>query len=177
MSSTVPGLGHRTWTAARSAREQRRLLGVAAGALFVLAFAFAVLTDAVEVGALVFAPAVALVASLAGPGPGALAGLSAAGLYVTAAVISGGELTALSVSSKTVPLVIVGAGIGRLSQWLTEQADEATRARREADAVEASFHAVFEHALDAFIILDDDGRILGANTAPSRRFSAARARN
>jgi PAS domain S-box-containing protein len=138
---------------------------VAAGALFVLAFAFAVVTDAVEVGALVFAPAVALVASLAGPGPGAVAGLGAAGLYVTAAVISGGELTALAVSSKTVPLVVVGAGIGRLSQWLTEQADEAARARREADAVEASFRAVFEHALDAFIILDDDGRILDANSA------------
>jgi len=141
------------------------VFAVAAGALFVLAFAFAVLTDAVEVGALVFAPGVALVASLAGPGPGAVAGLGAAGLYVTAAVITGGELTALSVSSKTVPLVIVGAGIGRLSQWLTEQADDAARARREADAVEAGFRAVFEHALDAFIVLDDDGRILDANSA------------
>ena len=138
---------------------------MAAGALFVLAFAFAVLTDAVEVGALVFAPAVALVASLAGPGPGAMAGLGAAGLYVTAAVISGGELTALSVSSKTVPLIVVGAGIGRLSQWLAEQADEAARARRAADAVEATFRAVFEHTLDAFIILDDHGRILEANSA------------
>jgi PAS domain S-box-containing protein len=165
LTSTAPGVGRHTWAAARSAREQRRLFAVAAGALFVLAFAVAVGTDAVEVGALVFAPAVALVASLAGPGPGALAGLGAAGLYVTAAVLTGGELTALSVSSKTVPLVIVGAGIGRLSQWLTEQADEAARARREADAVEATFRAVFEHALDAFIILDDDGRILDANTA------------
>jgi PAS domain S-box-containing protein len=165
LTSTVPGFGRRTWTAARSAREQRWLLAVAAGALCVLAFAFAVLTDALEVGALVFAPAVALVASLAGPGPGAVAGLGAAGLYVTAAVIGGGELTALSVSSKTVPLVIVGAGIGWLSRWLAEHADEAARARREADAVEATFRAVFEHALDAFIILDDGGRILDANRA------------
>jgi PAS domain S-box-containing protein len=164
LTSTTPALGRHTWTAARSAR-QRRLVAAAAAALFVLAFAFAVLTDAIEVGALVFAPAVALVASLAGPGAGALAGLGAAGLYVTAAAIGGGQLTALSVSSKTVPLIIVGASIGRLSQWLTEQAGEAARARRKADAVEATFRAVFEHALDAFIILDDNGRILDANSA------------
>jgi PAS domain S-box-containing protein len=165
LTSTAPGLRRDSWTARRSAREQRRLLAVAAGALFALAFAFAALTNAVEVGALVFAPAVALVASLAGPGPGVLAGLAAAGLYVTAAVITGGELSVLSVTSKAVPLVIIGAGIGRLSEWLTEQADEAVRARQEADAVGATFRAVFEHALDAFIILDDEGRILDANSA------------
>jgi PAS domain S-box-containing protein len=165
LTSTAPGLRRDSWTARRSAREQRRLLAVAAGALYALAFAFAGLTDAVEVGALVFAPAVALVASLAGPGAGGLAGLAAAGLYVTAAAITGGELPPLSITSTAVPLIIVGAGVGRLSEWLIEQADEAARAQREADAVEATFRAVFEHALDAFIILDDAGRILDANGA------------
>jgi PAS domain S-box-containing protein len=147
---------------------------VLAVALWAVAFAFAVLTDAAEVGALVFAPAVALVALLAGPAAGALAGLIAAGLYALATIISGGEFSLLSVASKVVPMVIVGAVIGRLAEWLTQEANEVLRAQREVAAVEATFRAVFESALDAIVILDDDDRFLDANSAVSTVLGVSR---
>jgi PAS domain S-box-containing protein len=174
LNSAATGLRSDARTAARPAHAQRRLLIVLAAALWAVAFVFAVLTDAVEVGALVFAPAVALVALLAGTVAGALAGLIAAGLYVTASFATGGELSLLSVASKTVPMLVVGAGIGRLSEWLTEGAQEVTQAQRETEAVEATFRAVFENALDAMLILDDDGRFLDANRAMAALLGVSR---
>jgi PAS domain S-box-containing protein len=165
LTSTARSLRRDGWTAGRSAPEQRRRLAALAVALFAVAFVFAALTDGVEVGAVVFAPAVVLVALVAGPAAGAGAGLAGGGLYVTAAVITAGELSLLSVTSRAVPLVVVGAGVGRLSSWLAEKTDEAVRARQEIEAVEATFRAVFESALDAVIIVDDEGRMLDANRA------------
>src|SRR4051794_39411267 len=48
---------------------------------------------------------------------------------------------------------------------LNNTSEQATRAHEDAEAVEATFRAVFQHALDGLMIFDDDGRILEANGA------------
>jgi PAS domain S-box-containing protein len=138
-------------------------------ALAVLLFAFPLpvyaLFPAVDDGALLFAPAVLLAGVLAGPAGGALAGLAACALYGAAEAIGGDALSILSLGCMAAPLAVVGAVVGRLSTGLNDKSDEAARAHEDADAVEATFRAVFQHALDGLMIFDDDGRILEANGA------------
>jgi PAS domain S-box-containing protein len=145
-----------------------------AAALWAVAFGLD-LFDAIEVGALVFAPAVALVALLAGTVAGTLSALIAAGLYITAKLVTDGEeLSLLSVVSRTVPMLVVGVGLGRLSEWMTEGANEVMRARQQVDAVEATFRAVFDNAPDAMVIVDDDGQFLDANSATAALLGVSR---
>jgi PAS domain S-box-containing protein len=173
LTSAAPALRSDARTARLPAPAQRRWLILLAAALWAVAFGLD-LFDAIEVGALVFAPAVALVALLAGTVAGTLAALIAAGLYGTAKLVTDGELSLLSVASRTVPMLVVGVGIGRLSEWLTEAANEVTRAQQETEAVEATFRAVFDNALDAMIIVDDDGRFVDANRAMAALLGVSR---
>jgi PAS domain S-box-containing protein len=173
LNSAAPALRSDASTARRPAPVQRRWLILLAAALWAVAFG-ADLFDAIEVGALVFAPAVALVALLAGAVAGTLAALIAAGLYITAKLVTDGELSLLAIVSRTVPMLVVGVGIGRLSEWLTEAANEVVRAQQKTEAVEATFRAVFENALDAMIIVDDDGRFVDANKAMAALLGVSR---
>jgi PAS domain S-box-containing protein len=163
LSSAAPALRSDARTARWPAPAQRQWLIVLAAALWAVAFGLD-LFDAIEVGALVFAPAVALVALLAGTVAGTLSALIGAGLYITAKLVTDDELSALSVVSRTVPMLVVGVGIGRLSEWVTEGANEVMRAQQETEAVEATFRAVFDNAPDAMIITDDNGQFLDANS-------------
>jgi PAS domain S-box-containing protein len=173
LSSAAPVLRRDAGTARWPAPAQRQWLILLAAALWAIAFGLD-LFDAIEVGALVFAPAVALVALLAGTVAGALSALLAAGLYVTSRLVSDDELSLLSVVSLTVPMLVVGVAIGRLSEWVTEGANEVMRAHQETEAAEATFRAVFENALDAMVIVDDDGQFVDANSAMAALLGVSR---
>jgi PAS domain S-box-containing protein len=54
---------------------------------------------------------------------------------------------------------------GRLALWRRQEAVEVVAARQEVERVATTFRAVFDAALDAVVLLDDEGRIVDANRA------------
>jgi PAS domain S-box-containing protein len=166
------GSGHRR--AAGGFSYSRRWLYLLVGVLWAAAVALVALTDAADVAALAFVPVIALVAATGGTGAGAVAGLAGAGLDVAGGLAAGVGQSAAGTAVEAVSLILTGAGIGRLSQWLADEAAKVVQARHEAEEVEAMFRAVFDGALDAILIVDDDYRVLDANRAVEKVLGCSR---
>jgi PAS domain S-box-containing protein len=158
---------------ARYSPVQRRRLVALVALLFVFPLPVYALFPALDDGALLFAPAVLLVGVIAGTAAGALAGLAACALYGAAEAIGGDAPSMLSLAMAA-PLAAVGAVVGRLTARLNDKRAEAARAHKDAQTVEATFRAVFRHALDGLMIFDDNGRILEANGAMATLVGAPR---
>jgi PAS domain S-box-containing protein len=147
-----------------ASRPERRSLTVALFGLSALAFAAALRAGGGEVWVLAFVPPVVFVAATRGIAPGAVAGLIAGGIYAGESLV-GGTSSVGARAAGAAALVAIGVGTGVVSRWPLRQAEAIARARSETEAAAATFRAVFENALDAIVIVDDEGQFLDANPA------------
>jgi signal transduction histidine kinase len=120
------------------------LAALLAAGMFVLA-----VISAPEIGALVFAPAAALIAFELGARAGAAAGLIASLLYLGAAEVAGSDVTVLGFSVRAVPLVLLGGAIGWLAEALRGEAAEAEASRRQVAKLAAERQRIAAEALNS----------------------------
>jgi PAS domain S-box-containing protein len=145
--------------------RRRRFLLTTALLLLAAVFVLLVATDPVELGALLFAPPVVLVGLELGPVGGALAGLAATLLFVLSTTAGDTQVDPLTIVPRGFSLMVVGAATGLLAQRAVKSAEGARAMQAQLAEREATLSALFESALDAIVVVDDDRRFLEANPA------------
>jgi PAS domain S-box-containing protein len=138
---------------------------VAAVSLALMAFTVGVATDALTVGALAYTPAVAAFALATSVGWGAAGGALAACLFAVASELSGHPRSDVALLTRAGPLIVTGALIGWLGRRLRDTSASARSAQQRAEECAAHLRALFDSALDAIVVCDDERRCVEANEA------------
>jgi signal transduction histidine kinase len=158
------GLSGRLWEAARRLARRREVLLVTASVGLVATFAGMLASGTSgPIGTIMFVPWVALFATQLGPAAGAIAGVGATALYLTAAEMVGLPHDPVTLLLRLAPLVGVGVAAGVSSRRISSHA-------LELQATSAVQQALLDSTLDGICLTDNSGRVLLAN-APLQRIA------
>jgi signal transduction histidine kinase len=158
------GLPGRLWAAARRLARRREVVLVTASVGLVATFAGMLASGTSgPIGTIMFVPWVALFATQLGPAAGAVAGVGATALYLTAAEMVGLPHDPVTLLLRLAPLVGVGVAAGVSSRRISSHA-------LELQATSAVQQALLDSTLDGICLTDNSGRVLLAN-APLQRIA------
>jgi signal transduction histidine kinase len=158
------GLPGRLWAAVRRLARQREVVLVTASVGLVATFAGMLASGTSgPIGTIMFVPWVALFATQLGPAIGAVAGVGATALYLTAAEMVGLPHDPVTLLLRLAPLVGVGVAAGVSSRRISSHA-------LELQATSAVQQALLDSTLDGICLTDNSGRVLLAN-APLQRIA------
>ena len=144
--------------------QNRMLVLAVGGAGLLLTFGAMLVTgEAGRIGTIMFVPWVALLATQLGPAGGALSGVAATVLYLTAAKAAAGPADSVALLLRLFALVGVGVAGGLSSRRIAEDA-------RELQSTNALRHALLDSTVDGICLTDAVGNIVLAN-APLQRFA------
>jgi signal transduction histidine kinase len=150
-------------TVLRLFRQPKIVLGVAVAGLLGTFAGMLAMGSSGPIGTIMFVPWVALFAAELGPAAGAVAGVAATGLYLTAADLTGLPNDPATLVLRLVPLVGVGLAAGYSSRRISSDA-------LELQATSAVQRALLDSTLDGICLTDPSGRVLFAN-APLQEIS------
>jgi signal transduction histidine kinase len=140
----------------RFARHPQIVLGIACAGLAGTFAGMVATGGSGPIGTIMFVPWVALLAAQLGPAAGALAGISATGLYLAAAESVGLPDDPVTLALRLAPLVGVGVAAGLSSRRISSDA-------LELQATNALQRALLDSTVDGICFADATGRLVFAN--------------